>query len=197
MMASYGVYCAVCLAGMCQHEPCRDGVLADTTVAGTACCGDCAGPLLDLAGQAGDDMHSRYSDTWPEPPQAQPVCPECRADIREVDCRMAGDPVVVCMKGHRHTRSAWVAQANALATSAPSAPPQPWSEPVDPHIQLHEGHQPYEPCVPTCPAYTHPVPVVVHEHSPSDHCPPQCPGYGHGGAWHARYHQEDDDANAQ
>jgi hypothetical protein len=42
--------CAVCLAGRCQHEvnECPNSLAARTTVAGTACCTDCASLLLDL-----------------------------------------------------------------------------------------------------------------------------------------------------
>lgn len=43
--------CARCLAGMCDHAACRTsdlGVIAATYVNGTACCGDCAGVLLEL-----------------------------------------------------------------------------------------------------------------------------------------------------
>lgn len=43
--------CARCVAGLCGHERCRPGgryEIAVTAVAGTPCCGECAGPLLEM-----------------------------------------------------------------------------------------------------------------------------------------------------
>lgn len=41
--------CARCLAGQCAHGEGPHGQWSDTTVSGTDCCGDCAGPLLSGA----------------------------------------------------------------------------------------------------------------------------------------------------
>jgi len=43
--------CSPCLAGLCRHRECKvsDSVMkAVTAVAGTSCCGECAGALLEL-----------------------------------------------------------------------------------------------------------------------------------------------------
>jgi hypothetical protein len=47
---AYRARCARCIAGRCDHESCAagPGYWAETDVAGTACCGDCALPLLEL-----------------------------------------------------------------------------------------------------------------------------------------------------
>lgn len=43
--------CARCLAGLCAHQGCTTpgfGMDAETQVAGTSCCGDCAPVLLEM-----------------------------------------------------------------------------------------------------------------------------------------------------
>lgn len=88
--------CARCLAGRCGHEACRAndwGLGTRTQVAGTDCCRDCAGAMLDLIENPLVHLTQPHVHDW-APIALDPASPTAKGDPRTnvvSRCKVCGD----------------------------------------------------------------------------------------------------------